>query len=151
MDAVDPAPRQISERGQVRLLGQNLGLKAAHLAGGGRSLRHGPATHDPAQGRITRQPFGVVHVFVPGQSPEHGLAQLRDQRVTAILARPGIRKDFSGQVCQAKRIIEIPKREQTSVGRDPRTMELQLQAGIKRDPESGITFFTRRTVHLQPR
>jgi hypothetical protein len=30
-------------------------------------------------------------------------------------------------------------------------MEFQLQAGIERDPESGIVFFTHHTVHLQPR
>jgi hypothetical protein len=65
-----------------------------------------------------RQPVGIIHVFVPSQSPEHGLAKLRDQSVAAILARPGIRKDFSGQACQAEGVIEIPKREQTRVGRD---------------------------------
>src|SRR3954470_7139926 len=32
-DAVDPAPRQLGERGQVRRLGQHLGLEAPHLAG----------------------------------------------------------------------------------------------------------------------
>jgi hypothetical protein len=71
--------------------------------------------------------------------------------VAAILARPSIHKDLSGQVCQAEGIIEIPKREQASVGRHARTVEFQLQAGIERDPESGIAFFTRCTVHLQPR
>src|SRR5215211_6168449 len=118
MDAVDPASRQLGERGPVCLLGQHLGLKPTHLAGRCRSLRHGPATHDPAQGRIVRQPVGIIHVFVPSQSPEHGLAKLRDQSVAAILARPGIRKDFSGQACQAEGVIEIPKREQTRAGRD---------------------------------
>ena len=136
--AVDPAPGQVGQRGQVRLLGQHLGLEAAHLAGGGCSLRHGPATHDPAHGRIMRQPVGIVHVLVSGEPPEDGLAKLSDQRVAAILAGPGVGEDLSGQVCQAKRIIEIPKGEQTSVGRDPRAMELQLQAGVEGDPESGI-------------
>ena len=151
MNAVDPAPGQVSQRGQVRLLGQHLGLEATHLAGGGRSLRHGPATHDPAQGRIMRQPVGIVHVLVSGQPPEHGLAKLSDQRVAAVLAGPGVGENLSGQVCQAEGIIEIPKGEQTSVGRHFRTVELQLQAGIEGDPESGIVFFTRCTVHLQPR
>ena len=98
-----------------------------------------------------RQPIGVVDVFVPSQSPEHGLAKLRDQGVAAVLARPGIRKDFSGQVCQAERIIEIPEREQASIGRHSRPMEFQPEAVIEGDPESGIVFFTRCTVHLQPR
>jgi hypothetical protein len=70
MHAVDPAPGQVGERGQVRLLGQHLGLEAAHLARGGRILRHSPATDDPAQGRIMRQPLGIVHVFVASEPPE---------------------------------------------------------------------------------
>ena len=98
-----------------------------------------------------RQPICVVDVFVPGQSPEHGLAKLSHQGVAAVLARPGICKDFSGQVCQAERIIEISKREQTSIGCHPRTVEFQLQAMIEGDPESGAVAFTRCTVHLQPR
>jgi hypothetical protein len=100
--------------------------------------------------RSASLPISVVHVFVSGQSPEHGLAKLSDQGVAAVLARPGIRKDFSGQVCQAKRIIEISEREQPSVGGHARTVEFQPQAGIERDPESGSVFFTRCTVHLQP-
>ena len=119
----------------------------------GATLQPGSATgpHDPAQGGIVRQPVGIVHVFVASQSSEHELAQLCDQRVAAILARPGIRKSSSGQLHQPKRIVKIPKREQPSVGRDLRAVKFQLQVGIKRDPESGPICFTRRTVHLQPR
>ena len=65
------------------------------------------------------------------------LAQLRDQGVTAILARPDVGEGLSGQVCQAEDVIEIPKGEQFSVGRHARTVEFELQAGIERDPESG--------------
>jgi hypothetical protein len=70
-----------------------------------------------------RQPICVVQVLVLSQSPEHGLAKLSDQSVAAILARSDIGETFSGQVCQAEGIIEIPKREQPSVGRHSRTME----------------------------
>jgi hypothetical protein len=56
-----------------------------------------------------------------------------------------------GQVCQAERIVEIPEREQSSVGRDLGAMEFQLQAGIERDAENGIAFFTRCTVHVRLR
>jgi hypothetical protein len=67
------------------------------------------------------------------------------------VAPPSIHKGLSGQVCQAEGIIEIPKWEQASVGRHSRTMEFQLQARIERDPKSGFVFFTRCTVHPQPR
>jgi hypothetical protein len=52
---------------------------------------------------------------------------------------------------QAKGIIEVPKGEETGVGRDLGTVELQLETVIEGDPESGIVVFTRRTVHLQLR
>jgi hypothetical protein len=94
MDAVDPAPGQIGERGPVGRLGQHLGLEPTHLTGRRRSLRHGPATDDPAQGRIVRQAVGIIDVFVPGEPPEHGLAKLRDQRVAAILTGP--KQPFAG-------------------------------------------------------
>jgi hypothetical protein len=97
-----------------------------------------------------RQPLGVVHVFVACQAPEHGLAKLSDQRVAAVLARPGIRKDFSGQVCQAKCIIEIPEREQASIGRHSRPMEFQLQAAVKSESKMGLGRFTRWVLHASP-
>ena len=132
-------------------MGQHLGLEAPHLAGRCRSLRHGPATHDPTQGRIVRQSICIVDVLVPGEPPKHRLAQLSGQRVAAILACPGIGEGLSGQVRQAEGIIEVSKGEQTSIGRHSRTVERQLQAGIESDPERGFVFFTRCTVHLQPR
>ena len=79
------------------------------------------------------------------------MTELANQDMAAVLARPGIGRNFSGQVCQAKRIVEIPEREQPSVGRYLGAMELHLQAGIERDPEGGIASFTRCTVHPQPR
>jgi hypothetical protein len=105
MHAVDPAPRQVSERVQIGLLGQHLGLKPTHLARGGCLVRHSPATYDPAQGGIMRQPLGIVHVLVPGQPPEDRLANLGSQRVTAILTSPSVGESLSGQACQAKGII----------------------------------------------
>ncbi|ACL57905.1 hypothetical protein Mnod_2954 [Methylobacterium nodulans ORS 2060] len=97
-----------------------------------------------------RQPVSIMQVLVSGEPPEDRLANLGSQRFAAILARPDVGEGFSGQVCQAKGIIKIPKGQQTSIGCHSRTVEFQLQAGIEHDPESGIVFFTRCTVHLQP-
>jgi hypothetical protein len=71
--------------------------------------------------------------------------------VTAILTSPSVGENLSGQVCQAEGIIEVPKGEQTSVGGNSRTVEFQLQAMIKCDPESGPVCFTRCPVHPQLR
>ena len=40
--------------------------------------------------------------------------------MTAILARPDVGEGLSGQVCQDEDVIEIPKGEQSSVGRPVR-------------------------------
>jgi hypothetical protein len=74
-----------------------------------------------------RQAVSIVHVFVPGQSPEHRLAKLGGQGAAAILAGPGIGETLPGKLRQSKRIIEFAKGEQTRIRRGPRTVELQLQ------------------------
>src|SRR5215207_5250655 len=119
MDAVDPAPGQIRQGGQVRLLHQHLGLEAPHLAGGSCTLRHRATTDDPAHGGISAKPVGIVHVLVPGEPPEDRLAKLSNQRVAAILAGPGVGETLSGEVRQAEGIIEVPKGEQLSKGSSP--------------------------------
>jgi hypothetical protein len=91
MHGVDPAPGEISERGQVRVEGQHLGLEAAHLAGGCGLPGDSPTTDDPAHGRIVGQAFGIVHVLVAGQSTEHGLAELAQQGMSPVRARAGVR------------------------------------------------------------
>ena len=100
--------------------------------------RHGPATHHPAHGRIMRQPVGIVHVLVPGQAPEHGLAELSNQGVASVRAGPGVRQDLSSGLAQAEGIIEFAAGEQPTIGRDLRSVELQLEAAVERDPKSGI-------------
>ena len=70
--------------------------------------------------------------------------------MTAILAGPGIGETLSGKLRQSKRVVEFAKGEQTGVGGDFRTVELQLQVGIKGDAQSGLVCFTRRTVHVWP-
>ena len=71
-----------------------------------------------------RQPICVVHVLASGEPREHGLAELGDQPVTAILAGPGVGENLSSEVCQAEGIIKVPNGEQPSVGRHLRTVEL---------------------------
>ena len=124
MNPVNSAPGQVSQGGQVRLLHQHLGLEAPHLAGGCSILRDRATTDDPAHGWISAEPVGIVHVLVSGQPPEDRLGQLSNQGVPAVLAGPGVGKDYLGELHQAKGIIEVPKGEQPSVGRHLRTVEL---------------------------
>ena len=48
-------------------------------------LRHRAPADDPAHRGITPEAVRIVHVLVPGEAAEHGLAELREQRVTSVL------------------------------------------------------------------
>ncbi len=98
-----------------------------------------------------RQPVRVVHVLVPGQSPEHRLAELSNQGMASVRAGAGVRQHRSSGLAQTEDTVEFAAGKQTTIGRDLRSVELQLQAGIERDPECGFVFFTRCTVHDRPR
>jgi hypothetical protein len=128
-------------------LGQHLGLKAAHLAGGGGLLGHGPTTNDPAHRRIVRQPVSIVHVLVSGEPTEDGLPDLRRQGMATVAAGPGVGESLPGTFRQAEGIVEFPEGEQTSVGGDFGAVELQLQAAVEAEPKAGLWRFTRWVFH----
>ena len=147
MNAVDPAPGQISQGGQVRPLRQHLGLEPAHLAGGGRLSSHCLATHHPAHSWIMRQPVGIVDILVPRQAPEHRLAELSNQGMASVRAGAGVRQHLSSGLAQTKGIVEFAAGKQPAIGRDLRSVELQLEATVERQPKINILRFTRRSFH----
>src|SRR3954467_9167166 len=79
---VDPPTGQIGECDKVLGPAQPLRLEAPHLAGRSGRPADRPIANYPTHRRITTQPFGVVHVFVPGQPPEYRLAQQPSQPMT---------------------------------------------------------------------
>src|SRR4051812_47148730 len=70
MDAVDPAPGQVGQRREVRLLHQHLGLKPTHLAGGCSILRYRATTDDPTHGWISAKPVGIIESSYPASRPK---------------------------------------------------------------------------------
>src|SRR5262249_59983557 len=66
--AVDPAPREIGQRGQVRRRGHRARLEATHLARRRRLLRHRAAADDPPHRRIAPEAVGLVHVLLAGEA-----------------------------------------------------------------------------------
>ena len=128
-------------------MGQHLGLEAAHLAGGGRLSRRGPATDDPAHGRIVRQPVRIVHILVACQAPEHGLAELSNQGVASVRAGAGVRQNVSSGLAQTQGIVEFAAGQQTTIGRDLRSVELQLETAVERQPKISTLRFTHRRFH----
>ena len=151
MNAVDPLPGQIGERGEVLVTRQPLGLEPPHLAGRGRIALDRLAADDPAHRRITSQPVGVVDVLVSGKPTEHRLAQHAHQIVATVPARAPVNQVLLRDGHQAERVIELAIGQQSGIGGDARTVKLQLETAVEIEPE-GIGFgFTRWLRHHRPR
>src|SRR5262249_16173397 len=86
VDGVDPSAGKVSQCRKVRICRKPLCLEAAHLAWWGRAAVSSLAADDPAQRRIVTKTFGIVHIFVAGETAEHRLPQQTDQRMTPVLA-----------------------------------------------------------------
>ncbi len=59
---INTSSRQTGQGGEIADLGQNPGLEAAHLRGGGRDSVCRPPADDPPRGRVMAQTVGVVDV-----------------------------------------------------------------------------------------
>ena len=151
VNAVDPLPGQVGERGEVLVTREPLGLEPPHLAGRGRIALDRLAADDPAHRGITSQPVGVVDVLVSGKPTEHRLAQHADQIVTTVLARAAVNQVLPRDSRQAERIIEFAIGQQSGIGGDAGTVELQLEAAVEIEPKSIGLRFTRWLHHHRPR
>src|SRR3954469_4814013 len=105
---------------------------------------HCLATHHPAQGRIMRQPVGIVHILVSGEPPEHRLAELSNQGMASVRAGAGVRQHLSSGLAQTKSVIEFAAGKQTTIGRDLRSVEFQLETAVERQPKINTLRFTQR-------
>ena len=128
MNPVDPDARKVSERGEVVIVGEELGLEPAHLADRCAATFNGRAADDPAHRGIAPEPAGVVHVLVSGEASIDGLAEQTDDAVPDVLAGAVVANGAVGRCGQAESVVEFTVGEQTRVGREPRAMEIQLQA-----------------------
>ena len=97
-----------------------------------------------------RQPVGIVHILVARQAPKHRLAELAQQGMASVRAGAGVREDISRGLAQTKDIVEFAAGQQTAIRRDLRSVELQLEAAVKRQPKINTLRFTRRSFHSRP-
>jgi hypothetical protein len=67
--------------------------------------------------------------------------------VLAVLAGPAVAEHTARHCCQCEGVIKVAIGEQTGVGRDPRSMELQLQATVEKRPQRSPIRFTLRVPH----
>ena len=150
MHRVDPLTRQIGERGEVLRSSQPLGLEAAHLAGRGSPTHWRSAADHPTHRRVAAQPLGVVHVLVAGQPPEYRLPQQPDQEVLSVLAGAYIRQSLATGCGQSEHVVQFAIRQQSGIGGDHRTAELEHQAAVEIEPQRLAVRFTRRVPHAAP-
>ena len=93
------------------------------------------------------QTIGVVDVLIPGQAPEHRLAQQSGQQVPGVPATATFRQRRTGEIGQPERVVEFAVGEQSGVRRDAAALELEPEAAVEIDPESAIIRFTRWVFH----
>ena len=94
-----------------------------------------------------RQPAGIVHVLVPRQASEHRLAELSNQGMASVRAGAGVRQNVSSGLAQSQGIIKFAAGQQTTIRRDLRSVELQLETTVERQPKINTLRFTRRRFH----
>ena len=104
---------------------------------------------DGAHRRIAGEPLGIVDVFVAGEAAVDRLAQQAQQMVADVLATTTLAEGRCGHRGQVEHIVQLAVGEQSAVGGDPRTVELELDAAVEGDPKRPVRF-TRRVRHPRP-
>lgn len=56
---------------------------------------------------MLRKVLGVVHVLMASKTAEHGLPQKPHRPMAGFLAAPHVQENFSSQLGQADRVIEL--------------------------------------------
>jgi hypothetical protein len=147
---VNPLTGQIDKSGKVLGPAQPLCLKASHLAGRGGGADNCPVANYPTHCRVTTQPLGVVHVFVPGQPPEHRLAQKARQPMPTVLAGACVGQRICSRIGQTQRVVQFTVSQQSCIGGNRRTAKLEHQAAVEIEAHSASIRFTRRVHHRCP-
>ncbi len=56
---------------------------------------------------MLRKVLGVVHVLMASKTAEHGLPQKPHRPLAGVFAAPHVQENFSSQLGQAERVIEL--------------------------------------------
>jgi hypothetical protein len=84
------------------------------------------------------QTFGVVHVLVSGEPPEHRLPQQPDQRMATVPAGARVSERAACHHAEVEGVVEFTIGQQASIGRDDRTAKLERQSAVEIEPERAI-------------
>ena len=143
--AVDPLAGKIGERRQIVRGGEPACFEAPHLAGRRRAPMRRLAADDPAHRRVMPKPLGVVYVLIAGESPEDGLPQHPDERMSPVLAGASVGERFARHGGKPKRVVEFAIGEQSAseVTTDPRNWSIRRRSKLtlKTSPLNSPTGF----------
>ena len=82
------------------------------------------------------KPLGVVYVLIAGESPEDGLPQHPDERMSPVLSGAGVGERFARHGGKTERVVEFAIGEQSRIRSDHRSAKLEHQATVEIDPEN---------------
>lgn len=137
MGLVDPLPRDVDQELQVLLGAEGIGLKAGHLTGRSRRLVLGAAAdYDPQRG-IDTEAFGIVDVFVAGQSAVEGLPQQGEDAVLGVAAGAGIAQATCRRRGQVEGLNEFAIGEESGITGDGGAVELQFELVVEVNAQGG--------------
>ena len=147
---VDPATRQIHERCEILLRAENVRLETADLTGGSGVLvsQRCSATNHVTHRWVDSQSLGVVDILVACQSAVYGLTQQRHKLVLLVAAQAAVFEGGWGHFSQPERLIEFAIRQQSGIGCDLATEELEFQAAVKTDSQIVVFGVTHRVPLL---
>ncbi len=72
-------------------------------------------TDNPAHCGVATQTVGIVHIFVPAETAEDGLAEQPDHPVPPVLASAAVGKNLASHFGKLDGIIQLPISKQTGV------------------------------------
>ena len=84
------------------------------------------------------QAFGIVHVFISGKPPEHGLPQQPNQCMAAVLAGACVGELLTRHRAEAEGIVEFAIGQQARIGGDDGAAKLERQSAVEIESENAI-------------
>ena len=77
------------------------------------------------------QALGIVHVFVSGESPKHGLPQQTDQHMPVVLPGTYVGEQVTRHGAEAEGIIKFAIGQQSGIRGNCRATKLEHQASVE--------------------
>src|ERR1039458_1424581 len=99
---------------------------------------------DQPERRILREPLRIVQILVSCQATVDGLPQQIGGWQLSVLAAPVLHDVAGNERTQSQTLIQLAYQQQTTVGSDPRALEINFQTGVKRELKGLILFLTHR-------